>query len=225
MIQALASGSTGNAYMLGDILIEAGIPYDRIIKKNGYKRPKACIITHSHSDHAGYIKDIVKVATPIYASAGTLNELDPVNNIRRAYAVHHGEQYQIRDWIVTPYNSDHCFGALYYVFQKGNEKILFSTDNAWINEYHEGLTEIYIEANYSEELLKQEEHLEDGKRVESVRAHMSIEDCIRWLKRQDLDQVRRIVLLHLSERNSDLEDYINRIQRATGISTYGCFNN
>lgn len=225
MIKALASGSTGNAYMLGDILIEAGIPYDRIIKLNGYRRPKACIITHNHKDHAGYIKDIARMATPIYASAGTLNELDPDNKIRRAYAVHHGEQYQILDWIVTPYHSDHCFGALYYVFQKGNEKILFSTDNAWINEDHEGLTEIYIEANYSEEELKKVEHLEDSKRVESIRAHMAIEHCVEWLKRQDLSKVRRIVLLHLSEQNSDLQDYIKRIQRATGIPTYGCLNN
>ena len=221
MIKALASGSTGNAYLLDDILIECGISYDRILQKGGYKRPKACIVTHYHGDHAKYVHDIAKVATPIYASAGTFEEVDPDNRIRRAYRMHHGERYQIRDWIVTPFNSDHCFGAFYYVFQKDNRKLLFSTDNAFINEDHEDLTEIYIEANYSEDELKEAEHLKDSKRVEAMRAHMSVEDCIDWLKRQDLSYTDRITLLHLSMENSNLLDYIKRIERATGIPTFG----
>jgi len=220
MIKALASGSTGNAYLLGRILIECGIPYPKILKLGGWITPKACIITHSHNDHAKSTKDVAKHGIPIYASAGTLDEIDPKGKLRRAYVMSPETPYQILDWTVTPYTSKHCFGAFYYILEKDNEKLIFSTDNAQIEEDHADLTEIYIEANYSEEDLKKNEYLRDSKRVEAIRVHMSLEDCLEFLNRQDLSTVRKIILIHLSAENSDPADYVNRIQSATGVPTY-----
>ncbi len=68
--------------------------------------------------------------------------------------------------------------------------------------------------------MKKNEYLRDSKRVEAIRVHMSLEDCLEFLNRQDLSTVRKIILIHLSAENSDPADYVNRIQSATGVPTY-----
>lgn len=215
-MKALASGSTGNAYMLGKLLIECGIPYTKILKKGGWVTPKSCLITHYHSDHAKYAKEVAKHGCPIYASAGTLQELDIPDH--RKFLLKPNETYLIQGWEVTPYSTSHCCGSMYFILEKGNRKLLFSTDNTWIDEDHDNLTEIYIEANYSDELVSEEI---DPTKLKAAISHMSLEDCIKWLKSQDLSQVSKIVLLHLSSNHACPEDFIEKVQKETGIPTYG----
>lgn len=223
MIKVLASGSKGNAYMVGNgILLECGIPYDSFLKKAGYPKIRACILTHLHSDHTKYIDTINRYRIPIYASRETLTGLN-LKSYENCFAIRADCDYEINGVTVYPYDAEHCDGALYFVFEKDSERVLFSTDNAVIHEDHSGLTEIYIEANYSELMLEQNiaEGLIDPARVNSIISHMSIESCEDWLCRQDLSKVRSVRLLHLSDTNSYQAEFIKRIQRKTGIPTYG----
>ena len=49
-MRVLASGSSGNAYLLDNILIECGISFDKILKGVNYqlKEVKWCLVTHGH---------------------------------------------------------------------------------------------------------------------------------------------------------------------------------
>ena len=50
-IKALASGSTGNCYLINsELMIECGISYKQIQKGCGYRLSeiKACLISHEH---------------------------------------------------------------------------------------------------------------------------------------------------------------------------------
>jgi len=221
-MRVLASGSKGNAYTLDDILIDCGIPFDRILKRNKFEKIRYCLLDHIHSDHTKSINDVIKHGIKVYASRDTFASLK-LKSKANCYAIRAGGTYELGDWTVYPYEAEHCDGALYFVLEKGTEKILFSTDNAVIHEDHAGLTEIYIEANYSEELLNTniEKGLIDPARINAVTAHMSIESCCDWLSRQDLSKVRSITLLHLSENNAHELEFINRVQKLTGIPTYG----
>lgn len=223
MIKVLASGSKGNAYMVGNgILLECGIPYDSFLKKAGYPKIRACILTHFHSDHAKYIDTIHRYRIPIYASRETLTRLN-LKSYENCFAIRADCDYEINGVTVYPYDAEHCDGALYFVFEKDSERVLFSTDNAVIHEDHSGLTEIYIEANYSEKLLDYniEKGLIDPARINAIKAHMSVEGCCDWLSHQDLSKVRSITLLHLSENNAHEKEFINKVQILTGIPTYG----
>lgn len=221
-MKVLASGSTGNAYTLNNILIECGISFDRILKRNEFNKLNYCLLSHWHGDHSKAINDVIKHGIKVYASRETFVSLK-LKSSANCYAVRAGGIYEIGDWSVYPYEAEHCEGALYFVFEKEGERILFSTDNAVIHEDHADLTEIYIEANYSEELLDLniEKGIIDPARVNAVTSHMSIESCCDWLDRQNLSKVRSITLLHLSQNNSHELEFINRIQKQTGIPTYG----
>lgn len=48
---------------------------------------------------------------------------------------------------------------------------------------------------------------------------MSLETCIDTLKANDLSFVQNIVLLHLSNNNSDANNFKNSVEGATGIPT------
>jgi ribonuclease BN (tRNA processing enzyme) len=45
---------------------------------------------------------------------------------------------------------------------------------------------------------------------------MSLQTCIKTLKANDLSQVNNIVLIHLSDRNSDESRFKSDVERATG---------
>lgn len=221
-MRVLASGSKGNAYTLDDILIDCGIQFDRILKRNKFEKIKYCLISHWHGDHTKSINDVINHGIKVYASLETFARLK-LKSKANCYAIRAGGAYELGDWIVYPYEAEHCEGALYFVLEKGSEKILFSTDNAVIHEDHAGLTEIYIEANYSKKLLDYniEKGIIDPARVNAITAHMSVEGCCDWLSRQDLSKVRSITLLHLSENNAHEKEFINKVQTLTGLPTYG----
>ena len=77
-IQILASGSSGNAYIIGDgetsLLLDAGIPLKAIQTGSGFRvrQLAGCFITHSHKDHSKAAKDLARLGVDIYTSAGTI---------------------------------------------------------------------------------------------------------------------------------------------------------
>ena len=161
----------------------------------------------------------------VYASAGTFRSAGIDRNYF-ASSVRAGGTYGIGDWTVECYEAEHeADEPLYFVLSRGAEKILFSTDNAVIHEKHEGLTEIYLEANHDEELL--ESNIEAGlvpdARTQAILGHMSVQTAEDYLCSLDLSKCKKITLLHLSDTNSNEAEFIKRIERKTGIPTYGGF--
>lgn len=78
-IKTIATGSTGNCYVLtapnGDqLLLECGIPWKRIAMgmKWDFSRLQGCVISHEHMDHARAAKDLLKRMIMVWASPGTL---------------------------------------------------------------------------------------------------------------------------------------------------------
>ena len=52
-----------------------------------------------------------------------------------------------------------------------------------------------------------------------ITSHMSIDNAIGILKRQDLTATRDILLIHLSDGNSNEKEFITKVRRATGKKT------
>lgn len=49
-----------------------------------------------------------------------------------------------------------------------------------------------------------------------IKNHFNIDNCIDLLKSNDLTEVNNIVLIHLSDGNSDESDFKLRVEDATG---------
>ncbi|WP_260448043.1 MBL fold metallo-hydrolase [Listeria seeligeri] len=82
-IQTIASGSTGNAYIVSSgrskLLIECGINFDIIRKALDFDLSdvSGCLISHEHGDHTAGVKKMLRTSNiKIYASEGTISALN-----------------------------------------------------------------------------------------------------------------------------------------------------
>lgn len=226
----LASSSRGNLYKLTDgessLLIEAGLPIKEVKKKLEFRLSAtlACLLSHSHADHSRGAKDIMKAGIDLYCTRGTADALSL--NGHRLNIIKAMQKFQIGPWTIFPFDTVHdAEEPVGFVVASKEQKLLFATDTAYIKYRFKGLTHIAIEANYSSEILKRQvanrlmSH-EVGLRL--WKRHMSIERAEKMLSMNDLSKLEAVYLLHLSDGNSDAEDFKSRIQKITGRPVYVC---
>lgn len=75
-----------------------------------------------------------------------------------------------------------------------------------------------IECNYSQKTLSDDMHPAQRRRL--LRSHMSLETVVGFLQANDLEAVREIWLVHLSDGNSDKALFRDTIQGMTGIPVH-----
>lgn len=231
-IQVLASGSSGNAYIVGDgattLLLDAGIPLKAIQAGSGFKvrQMEGCFITHAHQDHSKAARDLARLGLDIYTSQGTIEACGlSGHRVRPVKAL---EEIQVGTFKVLPFDVEHDapepLGFLFTSIASG-EKLLYFTDTYYIRYRFVGLTHIMAECNYSEDGIRRS--VEAGYvPVELVprlvKSHMSLEHLVEMLRANDLRSVRQIYLLHLSENNSEERRFREEIQKQTGAEVYVC---
>ena len=115
---------------------------------------------------------------------------------------------------ILPFNLKHdvpCFGFLIKHPESGT--ICFMTDSYYSPFKFKNITNWIIEANYCENILKEKGINYVSERVRS--SHMSIQNCISLLKENDMSRVENIVLIHLSDSNSDEKSFKNQVAEST----------
>jgi len=231
-IKVLASGSSGNAYRISDgttsLLLDAGIPLKAIQVGCGFKvsQIKGCFVTHNHQDHSKAAKGLMKLGVDIYTSKGTIDACGLIGH--RAHPLKELQEITVGTFKVLPFDVQHDapepLGFL-FTSEETKEKLLYFTDTYYLKYKFNGLTHIMGEANYSKIVL--EKNIRNGslpvelaKRL--YKSHMSIESFLEVLKANDLSKVRQIYLMHLSDGNSDAEDFKRQVRELTGAEVYVC---
>jgi phosphoribosyl 1,2-cyclic phosphodiesterase len=225
-LQIINSNSLGNAYILSNdkeaLLIECGVRFEKIKQAIGFKisKIKGCILTHEHGDHAKSVADVMKAGINVYSSKGTHEALGTAYN-HRAKVVQNGLPFSVGSFKVMPFDVKHDvaqpFGYLINHEECGT--VLFLTDSYYSEYYFPGLNNIIVEANYCQKIL--DHRLTNGENPKFLRdrvitSHMSLETCKGLLQANDLTQVNNIVLIHLSDRNSDADRFKREVAEATG---------
>lgn len=100
---------------------------------------------------------------------------------------------------------------------------MFLTDSCMCEYVFPGLNQIMIECNYSDAKLV--EAINAGRTLPSQRerlmtSHMELNTCKGFLCANDLTNVANIILLHLSDNNSDEKHFVSEIERQTGKVVY-----
>lgn len=228
-IQTLASGSSGNAYVIRDgvttLLLEAGIPVKSITRRVSLSTVDACLISHEHGDHARAAADLmIKYSLDLYASRGTLDALG-LSDDYRAHPVRAEETYRIGTFTVMPLHMKHDaaepLGFLLSSSRGG--KLLFATDTYLIPyRIPRGTTALMLECNYSLDLLSQSisDGVTDHRQRDRLRfSHMSLEYLLRYLSenRDRLGAVSEVRLIHASSRNGDRELFKRKVEELIGL--------
>lgn len=229
LLKVIGSGSKGNAYILetltGNLLIECGLPFKIIQQALCFDLTSVhgCLVTHSHMDHCKATKDVMKAGVDIFMTQDTATTIKAEGH--RLNIIQVGKQFNVGDFTVLPFPTEHdCPGAVGYLIQykPTGERLLFATDTYFIRNRFNGLNYILIEANYCKETL--DANVEAGYvslslKNRLIESHFSLENVKGFLSANDLSQVKRIVLIHLSEGNSDAARMVREIKELTRIDT------
>lgn len=169
-------------------------------------------------DHAKSIPDALRCGIKVYSNEDVAERYKGVVGLKELRG------YKIKDFkvFVVPMKHDvPCVGFVIEHPEMG--KLLFATDTMMLEYRFSGLNHIMIEANYSDEIVEQ--NIDNGV-VRSVMkdrlmtTHLSLENAIGMLKANDLTNVNEIILIHLSNNNSDVGEFRRRVMSATGKPVY-----
>ena len=223
MLKVLGSSSKGNCYLLSTsketLIIECGIKYKDILEGLNYDLSKVvgCLITHEHKDHSKSAKDLIDDGINIYASMGTIKntlkgeEITPyrVKRIKN-------KAFKVGNFTILPFNVHHDavepLGFLINHKEIGN--LLFLTDTTYCDYNFKNLNHILVECNYAKELIS-DDTLTLRNRI--VNSHFELSNVIEFLKSNELDNVRNIMLIHLSTTNGNESYFKVEVERNIGL--------
>ena len=222
-IMSIASGSSGNCIYVGSdnahILIDAGVSRKRIcegLKETGIsvKDLDAVFLTHEHSDHvkaAGIIMRNDEI--PFYSTAGTLNRVvmdrktgyidtDLLNVIKKDHDI------VIGDITIKAFGISHdAADPVAYTVSCGDSKAgvitdLGTYDGSVLNAMKD-CNAFLAEANHDVRMLQSGSYPYDLKRrILSCKGHLSNEDSGVLISRLLNDDVKAVLLGHLSRENN-----------------------
>jgi len=225
IFQPIASGSSGNLYLVKDgdrqLAIECGMQFKKIQQQLKYRLTKldGVLVSHCHSDHARSLRKILGAGVDVYALDYTFESLELIGR-HNAHTVKAMKAFTVKEyWRVLPFDLIHDVPALGFLIESDGDKLLYVTDTAYVKNRFQGLTMIAIEANYSEPILRESDESAERK-MRSLRYHMSIEWVLGFLAANDLSSVREIHLLHLSDAHSDEAMFKRVVEEATGKPVY-----
>ena len=226
-ITTFGSNSTGNCYLLKDgsshLLLEAGINPKRM--STDWSKVEGVLISHEHQDHAKYAKDIIKrTGADIFCSAGTGSVLSGVPSYR-TNLVKAKDSFTTNDWKIMPFDIEHdAQEPLGFLIETpSKQRVLFATDTYYIRYKFTGITHLMIECNYSLEILErnyQHRKIDKKQRNRIITSHFELNNVRQFLQSNDLSKLQEVHLLHLSDRNSDAEQFKREIQAIVGVPTY-----
>lgn len=219
-LRCLGSGSSGNCYLLtasnGEtLIIDPGVPIKEI--KKALNWDISCVVgavcTHHHADHAKAVKDLELMGIRVYKPY----EQFPVLEFNNA------SDWSIQSFELTDKdrrfmhtNTDGseciCYGFLLTHSEMG--RLLYITDTELIKWRFRNVNQILVEANYSKEIIQK-----DNPNYEHVcRGHMELETTLEFLKANKGSDLRKVVLLHLSDNNSDAEMFAAKTKEVVGMA-------
>lgn len=228
-ITILGSSSSGNGYVLQNekeaLIIEAGVKTSEIKKAVNFQISKiqGVLISHEHLDHAKYADDYIKAGLQVFMSKGTAEALT-FKHSRKPQLLLPNKLRRIGNFKVLPFKVEHDAAEPlgFFINHKEIGNLLFLTDTYYSAYRFKNLNHLLVEANYcqdivEERVMKGRLHTAQYRRL--MTSHMSIQTCKELLRANDLTGVQNIILIHLSDSNSNATDFKQQVQALTGLPT------
>lgn len=227
-IEVLGSGSRGNAYLVDmggvRILLEAGLSWSQMQTLSGFTMSNvdACLISHEHGDHAAGVTAVMRNGIDVYTSEGTATALG-IEHDHHCRIVRPNATFQLYPGYVKvmalPVEHDAAEPFAWLIRdERTGEMLLFATDTPYMPYNIAGLTHAMVEANYSAELM---EDNDASLNTRVMRTHMSIDALEEWIRGgKAAGTLEQIYLLHLSDDRSNADEFKRRVQELTGAAVY-----
>ena len=220
-ICAIASGSNGNCYYVGNekeaILIDAGISRRQILKRMKMKRldirkVKAVFITHEHSDHMRGVRVLADThQMPVYFTEDTLRNTRHQHRPENIRLFEAGESITIGGYTVFSFSKNHDAAdpVSFRIKVNGiNVGVFTDIGKPCVNVKHhlENCDVAFLETNYDERMLWEGAYPQYLKvRVASDKGHMSNDQAKELVKELSPGKLKHLFLSHISADNNRVE--------------------
>ena len=196
----IATGSTGNAVRIENMMFDCGIPY-KDMKDELYK-VDSLFITHCHSDHVkpATLKAIQKEfpRITVYANANVAYQFDVDVVVGTA------KIKLKKNRVIIPFDGVHDVPVTGYIIQMKRMNILYMTDTARVDIPEDiPLDYVFLESNYDENKLRTmaKEYKRRGYNpLESSLRHLSTQKCKEFYYVHRRDKDSKLIELHMSHR-------------------------
>lgn len=213
ILKVLGSSSLGNCYFLQNnnevLLLECGVSIKDIKQElnDQFSKVVGCLVTHVHKDHSKSINKLLASGIDVYASETTFE----VQKHHRAKILENGDRFKVGNFDVVVFEVNHdCEGAYGYLIHHPDiGKLLFVTDTCSIDYKFNQLNHVLVECNFSDEIIEQ--NVLNGSilpvvRNRIIKSHFSLDNCSKFVE-QNCFGSKNVVLLHLSDGNSNAEEF------------------
>ena len=214
---SLGSGSSGNSALVYTektfVLVDAGISAKQLrirLKDVGVDPDKldGILITHEHGDHTKGLEVFCrKLDVPIYCNAVTRESLSSnVSSAETWRIIECGDPFSVGDIVINGFPVMHdAVDPMGFIFEKNGKKLGFVSDVGHVTEVMKStlnvVDTIFIEANYDETLLQNDERRPWSlkQRIASRHGHLSNKQVAELVGSiAGGGMLQRVVLAHLS---------------------------
>lgn len=227
-ICAIASGSNGNCYYIGNeneaVLIDAGISTKQIINRMKERKLepaklKAIFISHEHSDHLSGARVMEKrLNIPVYITSATYNGAYKNQRPENPRYFNPGSKVQVGNFTVHTFLKNHdASEPCSFRVEYKDKNIGVFTD---IGEPCENVIAhvrkcdaLFLETNYDEKMLWEGKYPWFLKRrIASAQGHLSNRQAFELLGGHAGPQLEYVLLSHISKENNTPEAAYNEIK-------------
>jgi phosphoribosyl 1,2-cyclic phosphodiesterase len=226
-ICALASGSNGNSYYIGNeneaVLIDAGVYYKKLVERLDEagldkSKIKAIFISHEHADHIQGIKGCSKkLSVPGVFSQHTFSKIHKRHQSDLYTFFEAGKPYEIGNIKVFPFkkphdaSDPHSFRIEINGISIGVFTDIGNVNDIFAQEFNK-CQAVFLETNYDKEMLWNGSYPYFLKeRVDSEIGHLSNEQALELIQKNASDSLHTIFASHISNNNNTEEKVIQTL--------------
>ena len=229
---SLGSGSRGNATLIesGDtcVMVDCGFSIKETEKRlarlgKQADQISAILVTHEHSDHIqGVARVARKHSIPVWLTPGTYHS-GKLENVEPAGFIDSHSEFLINDLTVIPFPVPHdAHEPCQFVFSDGEFRVGVLTDVGSITphivETLNGVDGLLLECNHDLDILMNGHYPESLKRrVAGDFGHLNNVQACELLSQMDRSRLQKLVAMHLSEKNNDLDVVYESLAKVMGV--------